>query len=265
MKYSSQDLSRIDSDRMLAVIADIAEESHPIGDCIAGFTYPGAWTSRVFGLGARKPVTPLLMKEIMNFYRGRQNKIRIYASPYAHPTLWPSLREFGFSVVDWESVLIWDLSKPLPPPPATNHTLQPLSPDATHDEKEAFARANILGFHDTPSQRAVDLTLKVLEHPRTEFIGSWKGQECIATAGIEYFKDSATLITGAVLPEYRKQGIQTAMIHHRLRMTQESGSTYAAIASSSGDPSERNATKLGAVMGYHQGVFEASLEQASLR
>lgn len=265
MKYSSQELSRIDSDRMLEVIADIADESQQIGEAVAGFTYPGAWTSRVFGLGAREPVTPLLVEEIVNFYRGRQDKIRIYASPYAHPTLWPVLRKFGFSLVDWDSVLFWDLSEPLPPPPPTSYTLQPLKPNATSDEKLTFARANVLGFHDTPSQRAVDLTLKVLEHPRTEFIGSWKGQECIATAGIEYYRDSATLITGAVLPEHRNQGIQSAMIHHRLKMAQESGSTYAAIASSPGEPSERNATKLGAVMGYHQGVFEASVVQASPR
>ena len=265
MKYSSQELSRIDSDRMLEVIVELAEESRQIGDCVAGFTYPGAWTSRVSGLGAREPVTRPLMEEIVNFYRGRQDTIRIHASPYAHPTLWPMLREFGFSVVDWDSVLVWDLSEPLPPSPPTSYTLQPLSPDATNDERRTFARANILGFHDTPSQRALDLTLKVLEHPRTEFIGSWKEQECIATAGIEYYQDSATLITGAVLPGHRRQGIQAAMIYRRLKMAQESGSTYAAIASSPGEPSERNAIKLGAVMGYHQGVFEASVEQASLR
>ena len=77
---------------------------------------------------------------------------------------------------------------------------------------------------------------------------------------IEYYQDSATLITGTVLPGHRRQGIQTAMIHRRLKMAQESGSIYAAIASSPGGSSERNAIKLGAVMGYHQGVFEASVE-----
>ena len=49
MKYSSHELSRIDSDRMLKVIVELAEENRQIGDCVAGFTYPGAWTSRVFG------------------------------------------------------------------------------------------------------------------------------------------------------------------------------------------------------------------------
>ena len=68
---------------MLKVIVELADESRQIGDSVAGFTYPGAWTSRVFGLGAREPVTRPLMEEIVNFYRG--GKTRYASTPHPMP------------------------------------------------------------------------------------------------------------------------------------------------------------------------------------
>ena len=58
MRWTPQTLALHDSDRMVSVIHEIADDTRPIGDGVMGFSYPGAWPSRVTGLGMREPVTP---------------------------------------------------------------------------------------------------------------------------------------------------------------------------------------------------------------
>ena len=57
------------------------------------------------------------------------------------------------------------------------------------------------------------------------------------------------------MTDYRKHGIQSAMILERLRIAQTEGYEYALIASSPGATTERNALRLGAKVVYHQPVF----------
>ena len=86
-------------------------------------------------------------------------------------------------------------------------------------------------------------------------VGGEQDDACIATAGLEYYQQTATLITGSVLADHRRRGIQSAMIVERLKMARDRGASYALIASSPGAATERNALRLGARLVYHQPVF----------
>ena len=256
MRWAPQTLALHDSDRMVSVIQEIADDTRPVGDGVMGFSYPGAWPSRVTGLGMREPVTHQMLQDIVAFYRGRQSTIKLYASPYSHPSLWEQLRLHGFSIDDWDSVLFWDLTDPLiESEDAVTYEFANIDQHSQRTTKHELAQANLIGFSDALTEPTVGLALKVIDHPRTEFIGLWQDDACIATAGLEYYQQTATLITGSVLADYRRRGIQCAMIVERLKMARDRGASYALIASSPGAATERNALRLGARLVYHQPVF----------
>lgn len=256
MRWAPQTLALLDSDRMVSVIQEIADHTRPVGDGVMGFSYPDAWPSRVTGLGMREPVTRQMLEDVLAFYRGRQSTIKLYASPYSHPSLWEQLRLHRFSIDDWDSVLFWDLSDPLIEfEDAVTYEFANIDQHSQRTTKHELAQANLLGFSDALTEPGLGLTMKVIEHPRTEFIGLWQDDACIATAGLEYYQQTATLITGSVLADHRRCGIQSAMIVERLKMARDRGASYALIASSPGAATERNALRLGARLVYHQPVF----------
>ncbi|MEC8051050.1 MAG: hypothetical protein VX210_09690 [Myxococcota bacterium] len=256
MQWTPQTLALHDSDRMVSVIQEIADDTRPVGDGVMGFSYPGAWPSRVTGLGMREPVTRQMLEDVLAFYRGRQSTIKLYASPYSHPSLWEQLRLHRFSIDDWDSVLFWDLRDPLIEfESAATYEFANIDQHSQDTMKYELAQANLIGFSDALTEPTIGLALKVIEHPRTEFIGLWQDEACIATAGLEYYQQTATLITGSVLADHRRRGIQSAMIVERLKMARDRGASYALIASSPGAATERNALRLGARLVYHQPVF----------
>lgn len=71
--------------------------------------------------------------------------------------------------------------------------------------------------------------------------------EVIGSGGLETFADSAVLIAGAVFPEARQKGIQSAFINYRLRVARELGLGYVLVASVPNGGTERNTTRIGFV------------------
>jgi GNAT superfamily N-acetyltransferase len=90
-----------------------------------------------------------------------------------------------------------------------------------------------------------EITHRVVRHPRNRsWLAELEGQ-VVGSAGFERFEDTAVLVAGAVLPEARRRGIQTALVRHRLRAARAEGARVALVASTPGGPTERNALRAG--------------------
>lgn len=57
--------------------------------------------------------------------------------------------------------------------------------------------------------------------------------------------DLATLWGAAVLPDFRRRGVQTALVQHRLHHAARAGATLVTVEASAGGPTHRNAARRG--------------------
>lgn len=64
----------------------------------------------------------------------------------------------------------------------------------------------------------------------------------------------AILFGLSVLPEYRKRGIQQAMIGERLRIARQEGAHFATISARPGVATERNARRMGFEVAYTKAI-----------
>jgi GNAT superfamily N-acetyltransferase len=69
--------------------------------------------------------------------------------------------------------------------------------------------------------------------------------------------DGAAMLNGdATLPGFRNKGVQTALLHARLRRAAEAGCDLAVIEASPGGTSERNQQRLGFHVAYTRVTME---------
>lgn len=74
---------------------------------------------------------------------------------------------------------------------------------------------------------------------------AWVDRQPVATAAMGVHRGVAFLFAGAVLKPFRKQGIQTALLHRRMRDASAVGVEFIAALITPGSASERNLTRAG--------------------
>ena len=265
MKYSHFDIAIRDSRRMMQSVEDIATVSEKLGDGIMGFDHAGSWTSKAVGLALTSAAGTATLNRLIEFYQHFGAPARIQTSPYSDPSLYEHLATLNFRIIDWDSVFFWNLAETHPPKDRDSRHFEYVDLNSSDALKDAFVQSHVRGFQngDTPTQEDVQLAHRMVNHPRVECLSIWEEGVCVATAGNEYFEDSVTLIAGSVLPEFRNQGLQTAMIRKRIARAKERGLHYAVVASVPGGPTERNASRLGARLAYQQPLFERAFDHIS--
>ena len=96
---------------------------------------------------------------------------------------------------------------------------------------------------------------RVTAHPRvTPVLASIDGQPA-GGGQVELFQDEAALIGGAVLPAFRRRGIQQQLTVHRLELARTAGASWACVHARPGIATERSALRLGFRLVYAKAVL----------
>lgn len=228
------DIARNEARRTAAVLRELATDTQPWGDATLAADVPGSWADFAAGWDVG-PIDPL-----KDFYAERGLPAKVQLSPYH-----PDIHAFkGFEVYELETVLVHTLQN-LPAPDPRFRMVQPTP--------QTFCDAQMKGFFgDDPPEGMKAITQRVAAHPRTHPMLVEMDGRVVGSAALETFQDHGCLVAGSVFPEARRQGVQTALIRHRLRLARDLGLRYVTVGSKPGGPTERNALRHGFTVALHQ-------------
>jgi GNAT superfamily N-acetyltransferase len=226
-------------------------------DFIAGGTavYGGAAypSNQIVGMGLYEVVAPADIDRVEKFYRSRRLASRIVVSPLADPSLIELLGARGYSVVEFNSVLIKWLEEIAQLEPASGVCLEKVNADnaAVWDRviREGYAEMAAL-------PEGLFLPFAVMADS-TNFLAFVDGVPAGGSMGaILRNAQVAALYGSATIPAMRRRGMQTAMINRRLWEAREAGCEYAVVCTWPGSGSQRNMERRGFRVAYTKVVVE---------
>lgn len=223
----------------------------------------GNIVNSAFGLGMSGPVEQEEVAAIVAFFAERDEPARIDVCPYADSSLMRWLSTYGFVATGFETVLLQRVGAE---EEGVDEGCSPIRPDGpsvmvrqatSHDERELWAELEARGFGDDVATDE-DLVLAraiALRRDAVHLIGYVNGQP--AGTGMLVLADGAAMLNGdATLPGFRNKGVQTALLHARLRRASEAGCDLAVIEASPGGTSERNQQRVGFHVAYTRVTME---------
>ncbi len=214
-----------------------------------GPDYP---VNQIVGMGLYDEVTTADLDQLEDFFRSRGVPCSVVLSPLAHASLRALLGERGYSIAEFNTVLIRRIQpeEAFSPPPGI--AIERVSDDTVGPWMGAIARGfeqDIVvaesvfgGFAVLPG------ALPFLARIEDKVVGGCGGR-VIPEARIAAFFGTATL------PEYRGRGVQSALIAKRLQEAALAGCEYAVVSTNPGSGSQRNMERRGFHVAYTKPVM----------
>lgn len=216
---------------------------------LAVFTSPGAPTSKWIGAGFTPRLDLTGLDEVEAHFAARGAALPAWVSSLADPLLASGLCARGYVPNGLEHVL----GHPLGPlPTAAPLRVTPLAP--TQSDLLAEIMATALAHPDAAGP-ALDRVPPMHELRRWAanmtlldgfrgYIG-WIGDDPVGVATLRLDGDIAQFIGAGTVPQYRRRGMQTALLQARLREADAAGCTVAVIVTPPGSKSQQNAQRQG--------------------
>jgi ribosomal protein S18 acetylase RimI-like enzyme len=234
---------------------------------IAAYVEPGAPFNKVAGLGFDGVPAADTLDALERAFEERQSPLQVEVSTMADPELFRTLTTRGYQLVGFENVLGLALGQNPPDVNASPENSGIVVTRASADESPAWMETVLTGF----------LTPDVFDGPPShesfarETLGRVFG-DTLAAPGFERFlarrngtiaggasfriQDGVAQLSGAAtLPEHRRQGVQTALLRHRLREAAARGCDIAVVTTQPGSKSQENVQKAGFSLLYARAVL----------
>ncbi|HLE57359.1 MAG TPA: GNAT family N-acetyltransferase [Rhodothermia bacterium] len=263
MRRTPLSIARLEEARQAEMTVEAALLSEPIAGGWMSYGGKGSWMNQAVGLGLKGPVDPSDVDRLIDFYASRGIQPKVELCPFADPTLVTALSDRGFRIREFENVMARSLTK--------GEDLKALHPhgwpenleiviadtsDAT--QLDTFIDVSTSGFRPAGSPVSEPLrqvTQVYVTRPRCLSFLAMVDGKAVGGSGLDIGGKIACLMGTSVLPEWRRKGVQAALMIRRLEVTREHGVPLACIHSLPGIPTERNATRLGFSMAYTKAVM----------
>lgn len=255
------EVARLEELRQARGLAEVAQTSEAFCGGTMARAFPGAWHNCAVGVGFAGPVTSADIARLVDYYASVGCEPRVELCPFADPSLAKELGDSGFRLAEWEMVFFRPLDAGLPirgeypPPPDLKLEFVDPADNAAIDE---FARVASSGFAP-PGQEFppefLALAGNVVRHPRSKGAIAILDGQVVGAGGMEVSAPIASLFGLSVRPEFRRRGIQQALIAHRLNYAASKGATIATIGGRPGQATERNVRRMGFQVAYTKVVM----------
>jgi ribosomal protein S18 acetylase RimI-like enzyme len=233
----------------------LTQDAQPIADGWMTYDGPGAYANRAGGFGWTQDVTEEELDILVDFFVQRQVEPRVELSAFAKPELLDALARRRFSLQAVGNVLVKRLDEKVVRPEnfvPGDIVIERVDP-SDDDTVRAYVELSSSGFvREGAAVPPVQLALgiRAAKQPTYDgFIARYRG-ELIGGGGSESSDGLTSLFGTTVKREYRRRGVQQALIAARLQRGLERGSDLAVLVSMPGISTERNALRLGFVMAY---------------
>jgi GNAT superfamily N-acetyltransferase len=211
----------------------------------------GSPVGRAVGLGLDRPFTAEALDEVEAFYRSHAAPSQVDLTPVHDPATFEMFKERGYGIAELNNVLWRPLGRGedfLASAPAVE--IRPGMPD----EASSFADIVARSFHESadPPEGFHALLAPLFQIPNViAFVASVNGVMAGVGAGLIIPEHRIVALFGAgTLPEFRKRGIQTALLGVRLKFAAEAGCEVAVIVTQGGSVSQRNSERVGFRVAY---------------
>lgn len=253
------ELARLEEGRLALSVSEVAREFRRIpegqGGGVMSRGEPGTWVNMASGMGLHGAVPGEVLDELVDWYTGVRVEPRVEVCPTADESLVRGLGERGFVMRLFENVFFRELGPgerverrcPLP----EEIVIEVVDP-ADRGAVDEFARTVGFGFAGDREARGVDLELwkRCATHERTVVVAARRGGRMIGAGSVEIAGRVAALFGLSVRPEFRRRGVQQALMGARLDLAAGRGATVATISARPGVATERNARRMGFQVGY---------------
>ena len=215
--------------------------------------------TQAVGMGLDGPVSAEEFDRLEEFYRSRNEAVRVETAPLADPTFIEHFGQRGYRVTEFSNVmarsLAADESCPEPPPGVTIEK-------AGKDQVETWVQTVAEGFAEQfpVSQELLEVMKMFALAPKTEcYLARVDGK--LAGGGTLTLHDGVAGLFGAsTLPMARRRGVQTALLQRRLARAAQAGSDLAVSLAQPGSTSQRNIVRQGFRVLYTRVKFEKEMK-----
>ena len=248
---SAEEMPQVDCARMLQKLhpeIEAAFEPFCGGHMIfAGLNSP---IGHAAGLGFNGPVTASALDRLESFYKSHGAPAQLDLCPLTDPSVLEQVSARRYAIAELNNVLYCQLN--------TTGEIEVL-PDITirrgnPEEAGLFSHLVARCFFDNaePPVGFADMLAPLFAFPESvTFLASANGVPVAAAAGRIIREHGIFALFGAgTLPDFRKRGIQTALLRTRLKFSAEAGCEYAVVVTRGGTISERNCMRLGFRVAY---------------
>ena len=212
--------------------------------------------TQAVGLGLSGPVSAEEFGRLEQFYFSREEPVRVETCPLADASLFEHYRQHGYRVTEFSNVMARPVQKRENIP--ENGIEIRL---AGREELDLWTLTVAQGFaenssvpHEILSTMKMFALAKNTECYLARIQGRVVGGGTLAVRG-----RIAGLFGASTLPEFRKRGVQTALLQARLARAQEAGCELAVSLAQPGSASQRNMTRREFQTLYTRVKFEREL------
>lgn len=222
-----------------------------IGGATVVFDGPQSPVTQTFGLGLFEPITPETLSEIEAWFTARAAPIQHEVCPLVGVEALDLLCAHGYRPIEIASVLHQPVPKPTQP--AAAHRVDLISSDQSELWSEISARA-WSQHHPDSLQMFRDLSAITANRQKTPcflaYANEAGAQQRAAAAALSIYRGVALFIGAATMTEFRRRGLQSALLAERLRHAHTAGCDLAMMVAEAGGESQRNAERNGFRIAY---------------
>lgn len=231
-----------------------AWDSLPIAGGIAcrGTRLP--WLNVCVGMGLGQPVTLADIERLTGWYEDHGVDSRVELADRADAGVLALLGQAGFRVTALVSVLAADWTHGAPkldPCGLAGFEVQTVDPGdsaLTRELAEVITRG-FCGPSDPPPTH-IEANIATIRKGGCQAFAAVSQDKVIGGGFLDCLDGVASLWGAAVAPANRRQGVQTALMSHRLRAAAAAGASLVCVETASGGPTHRNASRLGFRLAY---------------
>ncbi len=221
------------------------------------FAGVGSPIGRVTGAGFNGPVTAAELDRIEEFYHAHGAPSQVDVCPLSDGSLMELVKERNYTLAELNNVLFRRLDK--------NETFPSAAGIRPGHAEEAAEFAALVGrsfFPDGNSPFNIEETMTPLFQMEgaLTFVAEVDGTLAACAAGLVIPEHGIVALFGAgTLTEFRRRGLQTALLHARMMAAAQAGCEFAIIVTQGGSTSQRNAERLGFRVAYSKATMLKSL------
>ena len=218
--------------------------SEPIAGGWAVYAGDSSPLNRAVGFGMAGPVTAADLDHWEQFYRSRGVAPRIDLCPLAHQSVLEALKTRTYYVDEYHMVLARPLDDAVDDAPLPIGVRIAL---AAPIDADLWIRTVAQGFdaNSKPDPRTIGIAAPNFYASNAICYLAWV-DGVPAGGGAMYIHEGVAEFGGAsTRPEFRRHGIQAALLRARLRSAREQGCQYAIVLTNPGTDSQRNVERAG--------------------
>jgi|KBSMisStandDraft_5_1062788.scaffolds.fasta_scaffold00339_24 GNAT superfamily N-acetyltransferase len=204
--------------------------------------------TQTFGLGVFSPVTPVILDTIEKFFRDRQAEVCHEVAPFAGVEALDLLCRRNYRPAELSSVLYKRVEQP-------GRELAPhiQTRIAGSNELQVWADVSARGWASEHPELVVFLrelgSITSIAQGYLPFLAELDGEPA-AAGGLFIYEGVALFAGAATAPEFRRRGLQGALLQSRTRYALEKGCDLAMMVAAPGSDSQRNAERKGFQVAY---------------